>query len=59
MTLSSIEFEHVAVNEGCTLALHVNHTATVGGTKIDGKSDLSNVAFYYMAYGERGQTDEN
>ncbi len=37
VTLSSTESEHIAVNEGCTLALHANHLATEMGLKSYGK----------------------
>ncbi len=37
ITLSSTESEHVAVNEGCTLAIHVDHLATEMGLSSNGK----------------------
>ncbi len=37
MTLSSTESEHVAVNEGCTLALHADYMVTEMGLHSHGK----------------------
>ncbi len=37
ITLSSTESEHIAVNEGCTLALHADHLATEIKLKSHGK----------------------